>query len=102
VLHEPGPRDGAIVAHASIHPDAGGCAEVAFAVADELQGHGLGRILVRQAMTDARRLGMGRVSATMAVDNGPMRHLLHDTGLTLVSDTVTAGTEEIVLNLAAA
>ena len=43
ILREAGPLDGAIVAHASIQPDAPGSAEVAFAVADEVQGHGLGR-----------------------------------------------------------
>jgi acetyltransferase len=101
VLHEPGRHDGAIVAHASIHPDAGGSAEVAFAVADELQGHGLGRALVGEILAAARRLGMTRVAATLAADNEPMRHLLRDTGLTPIRDTISAGTEDIVLDLAA-
>ena len=102
VLHEPGPRDGTIVAHASIHPDCGGCAEVAFAVADELQGRGLGATLVQRALAGARQLGMTRVSATMAAENAPMRHLLRDAGSPVLRDRLDAATEEIVLELAAA
>jgi RimJ/RimL family protein N-acetyltransferase len=101
VLYEPGPRDGAIVAHASIHPDSGGCAEVAFAVADELQGRGLGASLVRRVLAEARQLGMTRVSATMAAENAPMRHLLRDAGPPVLRDRLDAATEEIVLELAA-
>jgi GNAT superfamily N-acetyltransferase len=102
VLHERGPRDGAIVAHASIHPGVGECAEGAFAVADELQGHGLGRVLVAQAISEARRLGIGQISATLLPENGPMRHLLRHAGRRVVGDRLDSGTEEIVLELAAA
>ena len=99
VLNEPGPRDGEIVAHASIHPDGRGAAEVAFAVADELQGQGVGSRLMAATVALALRVGVHRLSANLYVDNLPMRRLLVDAGRALVSDTLEAGTEEITLDL---
>ncbi len=55
-------------------------AEVAFAVADELQGHGLGRRLVSRSLRLARELGADRASATLLAGNVPMRHLLTAVG----------------------
>ena len=57
ILGEPGPLDGAVVAHASVQPDGIGGAEVAFTVADALQGHGIGRALVAAALGMARSMG---------------------------------------------
>lgn len=102
VLGEMGPRDGEIVGHASVQPDARGGAEIAFAVADELQGRGLGRRLVRLALDLARRRGARRASATMLADNAPMRRLLTDAGRPVTADALEAGTEEIVLDLVSA
>ena len=99
VLHEPGPRDGAIVAHASVQPDGHHGAEIAFAVADEFQRHGLGRRLVSRAVRLARELGADRVSATLLAGNASMRHLLTRAGQPLEGDCVEAGTEELILDL---
>ena len=98
ILAEPGARDGAIVAHSSIHPDGRGGAEAAFAVADELQGHGMGSRLMAATVSLAHRLGIHRLGATLYADNLPMRHLLVDAGQ-LVDDSIEAGTEEITLDL---
>jgi GNAT superfamily N-acetyltransferase len=98
VLSTSGQRDGAVVAHASIHPDGHGSAEIAFAVADELQGHGLGRILLVDVLMMARMLRLERVAATMLGENGPMRHLLRDAGASVLADHLDAGVEEIVLD----
>jgi GNAT superfamily N-acetyltransferase len=98
VLGERGARDGEIVAHASVQLDGHHGAEVAFAVADELQGHGLGRRLVSRSLRLARELGADRASATLLAGNVPMRHLLTALG-PVCADCLEAGTEEIVLDL---
>ena len=54
-----GPRAGRIVGHVCIEPDGPASAEVAVAVADELQGRGIGRALVEAAVEWARRDGFG-------------------------------------------
>jgi GNAT superfamily N-acetyltransferase len=93
-----GARNGEIVAHASVQLDGHHGAEVAFAVADELQGHGLGRRLVSRSLRLARELGADRASATLLAGNVQMRHLLTATG-PVCADCLEAGTEEIVLDL---
>jgi GNAT superfamily N-acetyltransferase len=102
ILREAGPLDGAIVAHASIQPDAPASAEVAFAVADEVQGHGLGRRLMAMVLEGARALHLDRVTATMLPDNAPMRRLLVGAGHPIMADRIDAGVEEIVLDPGAA
>ena len=97
ILDAPGPNDGAVVAHASLQPDGHGGAEIAFAVADELQGHGLGKALMETVVQYARRLGLRRLSATLFADNTPMRRLLHGAGCEIALDRIEAGTEEITL-----
>ena len=99
VISAAGPRYGTIVGHASVQPDGSHGAEVAFAVADELRGHGLGRRLVSRALKLARELGADRASATMLADNVPMRHLLRTAGQPVRLDRLDAGTEEIDLDL---
>ncbi|HEX5038668.1 MAG TPA: GNAT family N-acetyltransferase [Candidatus Limnocylindria bacterium] len=99
VLSERGPRDGEIVAHASIHPDGRGGAEIAFAVADELHGQGIGSRLMVAILARARRMGLHRVGAVLYVDNVPMRKLLVHSGRAVTADALEAGTEEITLDL---
>jgi len=71
----------------------------AFAVADELQGHGIGRQLVALALEDARRRRLRLVTATLLAENTPMRNLLRGAGPTVLADRIDAGVEEIVLGL---
>ena len=97
ILRELGPRDGAVVAHASIQPDGQGRAEIAFAVADELQGRGLGRDLMNAVTQHARRLGLQELSAMLYTENAPMRQLLRGTGLRVVAARIDLGVEEITL-----
>ena len=101
VLREPGARDGIIVAHASVQPDGTGGGEVAFAVADALQGHGAGRVLTAAALDLARSIGLTRVSASLFADNAAMRHLLHPAGCSVLSDSIDLGVEELTLGLVA-
>jgi GNAT superfamily N-acetyltransferase len=102
ILSERGPDDGEIVAHASVQADGRGGAEVAFAVADALQRHGLGRFLMETVVDQARRRGLRQVTATLLVDNAPMRRVLLEAGCEIVSDDLDDGVEEITLGLAAA
>lgn len=100
ILREPGPLDGAIVAHASLHPSyRTGSGEVAFAVADELQGHGIGRRLITSVLEEARALDLQSVTATLLADNTPMRHLLLHAGIPVATHRFEDGVEEIVLGL---
>ncbi|HEX5038592.1 MAG TPA: GNAT family N-acetyltransferase [Candidatus Limnocylindria bacterium] len=102
VLAEYGPRDGEIVAHASIHADGHGGAEVAFAVADEFQGQGIGSRLVAMTLSEAKGRGLHSVSAVLSADNVPMRRLLRRAGPAVAGDELDAGIEEITLDLARA
>lgn len=99
ILDERGPNDGAVVAHASVQPDGEDSAEVAFAVADELQGHGIGRALMEAVVQHARQLGLRRLNATLFAENVPMRRLLRNAGCKIRSDAVVLGVEEIALDV---
>ena len=98
VLCEQGPRDGAIVAHATVQPVGEGEAEMSFAVAEELQGRGVGSALVREALDLARAGGFDRATAILLADNAPMRRLLSRAG-TVIADDLEAGVEEITVSL---
>jgi GNAT superfamily N-acetyltransferase len=49
----------------------GDVAEVAFAVADEWQGKGVGTVLVERLAADARAAGIKRFTAEVSADNAP-------------------------------
>jgi RimJ/RimL family protein N-acetyltransferase len=102
VRAERGPRDGEIVGHASIHPDGRGGAEVAFAVADSVQGRGVGTRLMAATTAHARRIGLRRITAVLLVTNGPMRRLLRACGAPVIRDAMEGGTEEVTVDLARA
>ena len=61
----------------------GDSAEVAFAVADECQGRGLGTILMRELAADARAAGITELVATVCGDNEPAVSLLARVGHSL-------------------
>lgn len=73
-----GPR---IVGHLCLEPAADGSAEVAIAVADELQRRGIGRRLLAAGLEWARNEGIARLSATMLDANFPIYRLLTSLGL---------------------
>jgi len=98
-LVEPGAHDGAVVGHATVLADGSGGAEIAFAVADHVQGFGIGRALMADAVALARQRGLREVSASLFADNIPMRRLLGGAGCEVSSDTIDAGVEEISLDL---
>ena len=100
ILDEAGANDGAVVAHASVQPDGDDSAEIAFAVADELQGHGIGTALMRAVVQHAGRAGLGRLNAMLFAENVPMRRLVSNAGCAIHSDSVDFGVEEIALDVA--
>jgi GNAT superfamily N-acetyltransferase len=99
ILSERGPRDGAVVAHASVQAVGHNEAEIAFAVADELQGRGIGRRLLPMALDLARARGLRTATATLLAENVPMRRLVRRAGRPIVADHLDAGVEEITLSL---
>ncbi len=73
--------DAHIVAHAGYWGRPGERAEVAFAVADEIQDRGIGTILLGQLSEMAERSGVGPFQAFVSPENARMIEVLRDSGL---------------------
>ena len=76
-------------------------ADVAFTVADEWQGRGLGSLLGKHVAHLARNRGIRRFTATMASDNVPAHRLMGKLTQHLEQHHVGGGVDELVLDLAA-
>ena len=61
-------------------PGRPGVADLAVTVADDWQGHGLGRLLARRAVEAARRNGMTVLTASTLWENEPARRMLSRLG----------------------
>ncbi len=72
------------------------CAEVAFAVADELQGHGVGTRLLEQLAEVAAEAGITTFIAEVMPDNAPMLRVFEDAGFD-VTRRLEGGTAEVQL-----
>jgi GNAT superfamily N-acetyltransferase len=93
-------REERIVGHLCLEPDGGEAAEVAIAVADAFQHHGIGRRLLTAGAAWARREHITRLTATMLAGNAPIHRLLAGLGLpTRVADA-GAGVSEVTIDLA--
>lgn len=79
-----------------------GTAELAFVVADDVQGRGLGRRLTEVLADRARAAGIQHFSATMLGDNRAARRLVATISDRVASDTVGGGVRELLVDLAAA
>lgn len=88
-----------LVGHVCVEPDDPGSAEVAVAVADDLQGRGIGRRLVERAVAWARIDGLEQLTATMLAGNPAIQRLLTDLGLPSTSRPIGAGVVEIRIDL---
>jgi acetyltransferase len=75
-------------------------ADVAFAVADDWQGRGVGTGLARLLVARAHANGIARLHASTLTDNGPSRKLLGRLGFAVCG--ITSGVLEVDLDLAAA
>jgi GNAT superfamily N-acetyltransferase len=78
----------------------GSAAEIAFEVADDSQGYGLGTILARELAADARAAGITTLIATVCGDNPPAVSLLSRLAETL-HVRWQGGEREIVVGLGA-
>lgn len=76
----------------------GSSAEVAFAVADEYQGRGVGSILARELAADARAAGIQELVANVCGDNPRVVALLKRLGTSL-SESWRGGERELVVDL---
>jgi RimJ/RimL family protein N-acetyltransferase len=76
-------------------------ADVAFTVADDWQGRGLGSLLGVHLAHLARNRGIRRFTATMASDNRAARRLMKKLTSHLEQHHVGGGVDELVLDLAA-
>ncbi len=72
-----------------------GVAEVAFVVQDGWQGHGLGRLLLRELITAAKARGIRRFRASVLADNSRMLRLL-SRYTRVVSRSIESGVAELV------
>ncbi len=69
-----------IIGHVCIEPITPDLAEVAIAVADAWQHHGVGRAMLAEAIDWGRTHGVGRLLASMRWSNSAMLELLRSTG----------------------
>ena len=98
-----GPEDAArIVGHVCLEPARDGSAEIALAVADELQGRGIGSALMDAATAWAREVGIDRLSATMLSENVAIHRLLTGTGLPARVRPIGMGFDAVTIELPAA
>ena len=77
-------------------------AEVAFAVADACQGHGIGSALTRRIVDHARRNGMTVLRATTLAENRPALKLLRRLGFAVRAADAAGIDLELVLDGAGA
>jgi acetyl coenzyme A synthetase (ADP forming)-like protein len=88
--------DGHIVGHASysrLHPE---CAEIAFTIADEYQGRGLGTLLLGQLAEVAAANGIVEFRAVVLPSNYRMLKVFRDSGFPVMTHT---GPDEIHLEM---
>jgi acyl-CoA synthetase (NDP forming)/GNAT superfamily N-acetyltransferase len=74
---------GDLVALATAEPVTGTVSEVAFLVADGLQGKGIGTQLLEHLASSQRQLGVTQFVADVMADNSAMLRVFHDAGFTL-------------------
>jgi acetate---CoA ligase (ADP-forming) len=81
---------GRVVAHAGWErePDRPDRAEVAFAIADRMQGHGLGTILLGQLAEAAHRAGVTAFTAEVLPQNHQMVRVFRDSGFPVTTNAV--------------
>ncbi|HZP96244.1 MAG TPA: GNAT family N-acetyltransferase [Candidatus Limnocylindria bacterium] len=74
-------NDGRVVAHAAYFADGTGRAEVAWVVADDQRGRGLGTLLLAHLAERAEELGLGPFVAYVLPENRDMVEVLRESGM---------------------
>ena len=98
-LHGPGGAERAVALANFVRLNDPRSAEVAFAVADELQGQGVGTRLLEQLAESAADAGISTFVAEVMPDNAPMLRVFEDAGFA-VSRRLESGTTEVRLEIA--
>ena len=102
VLEEPAVRGALapiIVGHLSLEPSGAHEVEVAVAVADAWQRHGIGRRLLLAAFAWAERHGIERLRASMLWTNAAILGLLRSTGRAITLSMPGAGVVDATIDL---
>ena len=94
------PGDDRIIGHLCLEPADSHVAEVAIAVADGSQHHGIGRRLMEAGIEWARAEGFTTLTATTFAGNAPIHRLLAGLGLpSHAQPGMDAGVEDITIDL---
>jgi RimJ/RimL family protein N-acetyltransferase len=96
---EGGAAPGELVGHLCIEPDGTGSAEIAVAVADHLQGLGIGRRLVEAGVDWGRRQGLRQFTATAFAWNARIIRLVRGLRLPVRFGVATGGATEMRIDL---
>lgn len=88
-----------IVGHLCLEPAGDGTAEVAIAVSDPFQSHGIGHELLAAGIRWARSVGIDRLSAMMLPSNGRIARLLASLGYQTTVSAPEPDVAEIAIDL---
>jgi len=88
-----------IIGHACLEPAGPATEEIAIAVADAWQRHGIGRELTQTAIRWARRRGVERLVASMQTSNGAIAGLVHSLDLPVRFGPPECGVVDAVIDL---
>jgi GNAT superfamily N-acetyltransferase len=91
--------DPVIIGHVCIEPVNGDVAEMAIAVADAWQRHGVGRAMLAHAITWAQRHGISRLVASMQCGNTVVLDLLRAMGYPMTFEASDGGTVDAYLDV---
>lgn len=87
-----------IIGHLCLEPIGPDMAEMAIAVADAWQRHGVGRAMLDEAVAWGRRHGIARLSAFMRSSNSAILGLVRSIGYPVTFGTADAGTIEVLID----
>jgi GNAT superfamily N-acetyltransferase len=88
-----------IVGHVCLEPIRPGALEMAIAVADRWQHHGLGRAMLARAVSWAKDHGVTELGASVRSSNGAMIGLIRSTGLPVTVDDGDGGVVNAVVDV---
>jgi acetyltransferase len=91
-----------IIGHVCIEPITSDLAEIAIAVADAWQHHGVGRAMLAEAIDWAQTHDVGRLLASMRWSNAAMLELLRSTGQGMTFGDSDGGITDVILDVGAA
>ena len=102
VAHAADGQGECIVGHLCLEPAGGHVAEVAVAVADDVQHQGIGRRLLDAGIRWALAEGFTTLTASVFIGNAPIHHLLAGLGRRSHASDAGSGIEDIRIDLRAA